>query len=203
MEACIVKKAAALRELAISALSELCKTYYSCSEAEQSNRLLVNRYLAQCTNDTEENIRMGSLSALGAMPKCMLQPQLNDVLAMLMRQSLKPDRIAAVLGVVNAAGGGEHLPSHLTTWAEARRDSVKALSAVVDTIGFAADDGGDETTSINRHIDDIFACLLSALQEYTIDDRGDIGAWVREAAMNGIMVSIYFCNHFIIFFSSL
>lgn len=146
---------------------------------------------------------MGSLSALGAMPKCMLQPQLNDVLAMLMRQSLKPDRIAAVLGVVNAAGGGEHLPSHLTTWAEARRDSVKALSAVVDTIGFAADDGGDETTSINPHIDDIFACLLSALQEYTIDDRGDIGAWVREAAMNGIMVSIHFCNHFIISFRRL
>jgi tubulin-specific chaperone D len=30
----------------------------------------------------------------------------------------------------------------------------------------------------------MFECLLKALEEYTIDNRGDIGAWVREASMN-------------------
>lgn len=31
----------------------------------------------------------------------------------------------------------------------------------------------------------ILNCLLESLNEYTLDNRGDIGAWVREAAMNG------------------
>lgn len=33
-------------------------------------------------------------------------------------------------------------------------------------------------------------CYLLALQEYTTDSRGDIGAWVREAAMSGLHVLI-------------
>lgn len=32
----------------------------------------------------------------------------------------------------------------------------------------------------------IYDCLLNGLMEYTQDNRGDIGAWVREAAMSGI-----------------
>lgn len=35
----------------------------------------------------------------------------------------------------------------------------------------------------------IYNCYLFALKEYTIDSRGDIGAWVREAAMTGLHVS--------------
>lgn len=29
------------------------------------------------------------------------------------------------------------------------------------------------------------------MKEYTIDSRGDIGAWVREAAMTGLHVKIF------------
>ncbi len=32
----------------------------------------------------------------------------------------------------------------------------------------------------------ILRCFLAALDDYTLDRRGDIGAWVREAAMQGI-----------------
>lgn len=68
---------------------------------------------------------------------------------------------------------------HLTAiWAESRRDSVKAISKVVATFGF-------EDAGCLEVLDDVFVCLLRALLEYTVDDRGDIGAWVREAAMNG------------------
>lgn len=35
---------------------------------------------------------------------------------------------------------------------------------------------------------DLYNCYLLALKEYTIDSRGDIGAWVREAAMIGLHV---------------
>lgn len=37
-------------------------------------------------------------------------------------------------------------------------------------------------------VSDLYDCYLLALKEYTIDSRGDIGAWVREAAMNGLHV---------------
>lgn len=36
-----------------------------------------------------------------------------------------------------------------------------------------------------KYVSKILNCLLEALNEYTLDNRGDIGAWVREAAMNG------------------
>lgn len=38
----------------------------------------------------------------------------------------------------------------------------------------------------NELIIKIYECFLEALNEYTQDNRGDIGAWVREAAMIGM-----------------
>jgi hypothetical protein len=32
----------------------------------------------------------------------------------------------------------------------------------------------------------LYECYLDCLDDYTIDRRGDIGAWVREAAMTGL-----------------
>lgn len=62
---------------------------------------------------------------------------------------------------------------------------MKALANVILTIGF---------TQISemilkedeKAIDTIFRSLFLALNEYTIDNRGDIGAWVREASMNAL-----------------
>lgn len=46
---------------------------------------------------------------------------------------------------------------------------------------------------------DLYNCYLLALKEYTIDSRGDIGAWVREAAMIGLHVRILLQqNYFIV-----
>ena len=38
------------------------------------------------------------------------------------------------------------------------------------------------------HLDKLYGCFLEGLTEYTMDSRGDIGAWVREAAMTGLQV---------------
>lgn len=62
---------------------------------------------------------------------------------------------------------------------------MKALANVILAIGF---------TEINemilkedeKAIDTIFHSLFLALNEYTVDNRGDIGAWVREASMNAL-----------------
>jgi hypothetical protein len=46
-------------------------------------------------------------------------------------------------------------------------------------------------TELTSHLDHIYGCFLEGLTEYTMDTRGDIGAWVREAAMTGLQVWLY------------
>lgn len=163
IDACITKKSAALREIAISALAEMTLNYYVRYD-KNVNTALVRRYMTDCDDTLEENIRMGCVSALGALPRHMLEPCLKDVLHMLIKQSLKLRTDQSQV---------------TNTWAESRRDAVKAISRVVATFGF-------KDQQCAEILDEVFACFLKALLEYTIDDRGDIGAWVREAAMNGL-----------------
>lgn len=37
---------------------------------------------------------------------------------------------------------------------------------------------------------EVLEALLEGMQDYTSDSRGDVGAWVREAAMLGLKVQI-------------
>lgn len=131
-------------------------TYYA-ERLPEANNALVHRYLADCDDTMDENARMGCVSALGALPRFMLAPCLKEVMHMLIKQSLKlrTDQSQSTC-----------------TWAESRRDAVKAISIVVATFGFADPD-------CVALLDEVFGCLLKALLKYTIDDRGDIGAWVR------------------------
>lgn len=62
-------------------------------------------------------------------------------------------------------------------WAEARRDAVIGLTEVCQTLCLGS--------GLDNFVPDIRAALLECLSEYTVDMRGDIGAWVREASMTG------------------
>jgi tubulin-specific chaperone D len=43
---------------------------------------------------------------------------------------------------------------------------------------------------VEKYVGEIVDALLECLSEYTIDMRGDIGAWVREASMTGKFMEI-------------
>jgi hypothetical protein len=43
-------------------------------------------------------------------------------------------------------------------------------------------------TGLAEYLQDIYGCLLEGLTEYTMDSRGDVGSWVREAAVTGLKV---------------
>ena len=62
-------------------------------------------------------------------------------------------------------------------WAEGRRDALKALTSVGTKL--------DKYIS-NELIHHIYDCFMISLEDYTVDRRGDVGAWVREAALTGI-----------------
>lgn len=183
---CIVKKSLQIREAGVAALGSLCETYYSTDNFCKSNDDLVAYYLKGCENDLEENIRMGFVLALGALPKFMMLPNFDRIVVTLMKQTLIPILQSSVLS--NETDNRQTENAITANWAESRRDSIKALGNVIQTVGF------DESCVSSKVLDKVFECLLLGLQEYTIDDRGDIGAWVRESSMNGTkFLQLTFC----------
>jgi len=42
-----------------------------------------------------------------------------------------------------------------------------------------------------EHSNAVLRCLLDCALEYTMDHRGDVGVWVREAAINSLEVLIF------------
>ena len=101
--------------------------------------------------------RKGYSAALGSLPAHLLEGRQEEVLQGLIRCSRVTEGTEA--------------------WAEARRDGLRALAAVAATVVATLDQ------KIVPHLYDSF---LQGMEDYTIDRRGDTGAWVREAAMSGL-----------------
>ena len=59
--------------------------------------------------------------------------------------------------------------------AETRREAIKSLVNVVNTLGIANID--------KALLVDIVEVFYKALDDYAVDRRGDVGSWVREEAM--------------------
>ena len=178
IDKCLVHKTVRIRELSVEALSNLCETYYNQTECFDSNTKILQDYLKNSNNDLEEHVRMGYVLAVGAMPKFILIQSVHEVVDQLIELALVPNEDAVRQKGQNPI---------ILNWSEARRDSVKALSHVVQTISF-------------EHLDQItlkkiFVCFLKALDEYTVDNRGDIGAWVREASTNALHQMLISCPH--------
>ncbi|XP_059617453.1 tubulin-specific chaperone D [Phlebotomus argentipes] len=177
IDKCLTNKNAQIRESAIGALKPLCETFYSVSGREERNAGVIESYLKGAENDLEENIRMGFLAALGTLPKFMYLQKFDTILNVLTKQCLIP---------IPAASGENPVT---VKWSEARCESVKALTNMVLTMGFDGEQHFGRPETLQR----VFDCLLKALEEYTLDNRGDIGAWVREASMNGLFAMITTC----------
>lgn len=187
IDKCLLNKASAIREGASAAFAELCRTYYKGEERTVVNAEIIRSYLKGATNITEEHTRMGYISALGALPDFMIKANLDVVLESLIKHSLTPTQ--AVITIGEAMNQHENLATG--TWSEARRDSVKALSSVVHTLGFSRE--SKISFGNPKYFNKVIDCFIKALDEYTLDNRGDIGAWVREAAMNAIHQLITTC----------
>lgn len=59
--------------------------------------------------------------------------------------------------------------------AETRREAIKSLVSVVNTLGISHID--------KAQLSAIVEVFYKALDDYALDRRGDVGSWVREEAM--------------------
>ncbi|EDW75811.1 uncharacterized protein Dwil_GK15140 [Drosophila willistoni] len=180
IDICLVSKTTAIRESAVEAFSELCQAYYCLQERNQQNERIINAYLKGADNDLEEHIRMGYIAAIGVLPAFMIRPHLAAILDNLVKHALTP--LQAVRAGEMTIQDHENIQTY--RWSEARTQSVKALTKLVQSVGYAEN---SDSFGNPHNFHKVIQCLLKALDEYTLDNRGDIGAWVREAAM----VSLY------------
>ncbi|XP_053566294.1 tubulin-specific chaperone D [Bombina bombina] len=157
-----------IKEAAVSALSAVCNQFYKCS-AEDGDPVvqddIVTQYITELQSP-EEMTRCGFSLALGALPRFMLKGKLQQVL-----DGLKK---------VSSISGRD------VSFAESRRDALKAVAQVCQTVGVDAE--GSQTEALCReNVPLIYNTLLDCMNDYTTDSRGDVGAWVREAAMTSLM----------------
>uniref|UniRef100_A0A8C0ECG1 Tubulin-specific chaperone D n=1 Tax=Bubo bubo TaxID=30461 RepID=A0A8C0ECG1_BUBBB len=157
-----------IKESAVSALAALCNEYYINEKGEADPALqdeLVTQYVSELRN-TEEMIRCGFSRALGALPRFLLKGRLQQVL-----EGLKKVTLISPADV---------------SFAESRRDALIAIAKVCQTVGVKGE-GSEEEYVCKDNITQIYATLFTAVTDYTTDSRGDVGGWVREAAMTSLM----------------
>ncbi|XP_060577597.1 tubulin-specific chaperone D-like [Ruditapes philippinarum] len=153
---------------AVNAIPAFFTEYYRDSNGvadPKRQEMVIERYLRQLRASLEIS-RQGHSLALGALPKFMLVGKLRPVLG----------------GLIQAT----QITEKEEKWAEGRRDALKAITCVCNTVG--VDKNGDlNKTLCSANIGQVYEAFLCALKDYTLDSRGDVGAWVREASMSGLL----------------
>ena len=80
--------------------------------------------------------------------------------------------------------------------AEARVNAVKGLISVCETLTQVREhpdihSGEDDLSLFLLIKNEVMMSLFKALDDYSVDNRGDVGSWVREAAMDGLEKCTY------------
>uniref|UniRef100_A0A8C9YH29 Tubulin-specific chaperone D n=1 Tax=Sander lucioperca TaxID=283035 RepID=A0A8C9YH29_SANLU len=127
--------------------------------------VLVSQYI-EGLKSPQMLTRCGSALALGSLPRFMIHSKLNQILEGLQQMC-----------TVSQKDG---------SFTEARRDAVKAIAQVCVKAGVCAH-GSPDSALCSENVAGVYGALLNSMNDYTTDSRGDVGAWVREAAMTSLM----------------
>ncbi|KAF7659956.1 hypothetical protein LDENG_00290530 [Lucifuga dentata] len=153
---------------ALLALSALCEEYYQIQPGladSQMQDVLVSQYIAGLKS-SEMLTCCGSALALGCLPRFMIHSKLQQILEGLQHTCNVSQKEASLT--------------------ESRRDAVKAIAQVCVKAGVCAH-GSPDSVLCSENVADVYGALLDSMNDYTTDSRGDVGAWVREAAMTSLM----------------
>lgn len=103
--------------------------------------------------------------------------------------------LGRVLGVIDYDSFPKCLPDSISCLLECARPSPKALSANVEARRNCYLAMPQIIENVIPHFNDhmspevfasLFDALLSGLEDYTIDERGDVGSWIRMACVRGL-----------------
>eukprot|EP00003_Mantamonas_plastica_P033875 TRINITY_DN997_c0_g1_i3.p1 TRINITY_DN997_c0_g1~~TRINITY_DN997_c0_g1_i3.p1 ORF type:complete len:547 (-),score=176.90 TRINITY_DN997_c0_g1_i3:804-2273(-) len=157
-------------ELAVSAFGQFTNTFYPELNAGIRKRV-VTGYCDVVLNDPNPAATRGYVSALGNLPVHIAGPCFDEILSALVKateiQENPDDRDA-----------------------ETRRNAINAIVKLCELTNM-----GNSNTS-QQNVDIVFQVLMRSCQDYSVDKRGDIGSWVREASMVGMqsLVNVLLTN---------
>uniref|UniRef100_A0AAR2J863 Tubulin-specific chaperone D n=1 Tax=Pygocentrus nattereri TaxID=42514 RepID=A0AAR2J863_PYGNA len=151
-----------LQEAAVSALAALCEEYYQLQPGVADTHI---QYLA-ALRSPEVLTRCGCALALGSLPRFMIHSKLQQVIL---------DSLQEACRMTQKEG-----------FAEARRDAATAMARVCVTAGVCAQ-GSPDSAVCEKNVTAVYEALLDCMNDYITDSRGDVGAWVRAAAMTGLL----------------
>ncbi|XP_024892670.1 tubulin-specific chaperone D [Temnothorax curvispinosus] len=160
LEECLSHEVSAVKLKAAEAHTNFFLEYYVDIDHD-ARSAVVNRYL-ESLQSSSQSIRIGFAQAIGHFPLFVIRERVKDI--------------------INSLITCTHISENTLKWAESRKEALHSLTMVLQTLGI------DELDKWQSFVTDLYNCYLLALKEYTIDSRGDIGAWVREAAMIGLHV---------------
>ena len=158
LEECLGHEVSVVRTKAAEAHTEFFLKYYTNMDSND-RATVINRYLDNL-NSSNQVVRIGFAQAIGYFPLFVIRERVQDVIKALMKCT--------------------EISENTLKWAESRKEAIHALIMVCQTLGVK------ETDKWQVFVPNLYDCYLLALKEYTIDSRGDIGAWVRESAMTGL-----------------
>ncbi|KAM8845147.1 tubulin-specific chaperone D isoform 1-T1 [Spinachia spinachia] len=152
----------------VAALSALCEEFYQAEPGKADSHMqdvLVSQYI-EGLKSHQMFTRCGSALALGCLPGFMINSKLKQILEGLAQMCTVSQKEA--------------------TFTESRRDAVRAIAQVSVKVPVCAH-ACPESALCSENIADLYGSLLNRMNDYTTDSRGDVGAWVREAAMTSLM----------------
>uniref|UniRef100_A0A672MDV1 Tubulin-specific chaperone D n=1 Tax=Sinocyclocheilus grahami TaxID=75366 RepID=A0A672MDV1_SINGR len=148
-----------IQDAALSALAALCLQYYQV-EPGVADVEMQDQLVSQyllALESPEVLTRCGCALALGSLPPFMILGKLQKV-----------------------------RPHNVSSAQVSRRDAATAMSQVCVAVGVCAQ-GSPDRVLCESNIRPVYEALLGCMNDYSTDSRGDVGAWVRAAAMSSLM----------------
>ncbi|RHZ33210.1 hypothetical protein DYB31_005102 [Aphanomyces astaci] len=176
VEECLKNPNELVRTVAIAAFQELATRYLAKLLDSPDHALymqaIVPRFLSSVKDKSVLNpnvaARRGFLKALGVMPYVLLHPHVHQCVDLM----------------VVAAVASYHTPDEQD--AESR---VAAIQALVDIV--TKNHHEMTVDMLTRVLESLLKC---ADEDYSMDERGDVGSWVRREAMQGLHVIVqHYC----------
>jgi hypothetical protein len=143
---------------AVKCMREFSLRYHATKseQARTSMQKILRYYTKHVLTDPNPAIRRGYVLALGALSSNVLQIDLNHIIETLIKTSeLEEDKTMRD--------------------AETRANSIESLLEICQKSSVVLI--GRET------VHKIYQAMLNALEDYSVDNRGDVGSWVREATI--------------------
>jgi hypothetical protein len=204
IEDCICHPLAAIRASGAAALASHARAH-GCAAAAEGFHGLLDRCLARLADPNVAH-RRGAAEALGALPADLLLPEDLPSGPAEIRATVPQGRASEVVAALCAAAAAGGLPPDQRD-VESRVAAVEALgrlSVELHSAGQAAaastasaapqtavgSDGGPAAAPSALLSARVVPCLLAALGDYTTDNRGDVGSWVRGAAMEALVAVV-------------